>query len=238
MNNRTEILSNSYKPQLADVVYKSSNKNDYYLESHDINNAGQLLQGKPLLQETMQGIVDVFFDERKNMVKVGGLMPDNLLSFGFLPGGNYRMVWYRPAEIRLVHFASQLKLPSTKVWVPALLYSADNAGMDIFALKSNARPNEKTKLFRAPFYNVDDDGNVCLGNAKVKKPTDKTYSALMKYWEDLFWLSEFTHVNGDTAVKTNINKVWKRLLNSRTKLKWSDIDELIPSTESIKNLLK
>src|SRR5690349_15115267 len=117
-NQRTSVLMSEYRPQLAVVVYQSgTERDDYYLESHTIT-----AEGKPLLQETLQEMVDVFFDERKNTVNVRGLIPDNLLSFDLLPGGHYKMVWYRPAEIRVMHFAKQLQLPTAKTWVPAMVY--------------------------------------------------------------------------------------------------------------------
>lgn len=237
-NDRTELLGKSYKPELALMVYQSGK--DFYLESHRINEVGQIMEGKPLLQETIQEMVEVFFDEKKNSLNVKGLIPNNLLSFNPLPGGNYRMIWYRPAEIRVMHFASQLKLSTGKVWVPAMVYVVNRRELDVYALKSNTRPVESTKLCRAPFHNVSDDGSVCLGSAQVKKPIDQTYLSLIKYWEDLFWLSEFTHMNGsDQVVKTNLNNVWKKLLTSKTKLKWSDINELVQyKTTMLKTILK
>lgn len=235
MNSRTNTLMSTYKPELSITVYK--NERDYYLESHTINDKGQVMEGKPLLQETLQGIVDVFFDERKNTARITGMIPENLLSFTYMPGGNYQMVWYRPAEIRVLHFSSGLRIGTDKAWVPAMVYVAQARTLSVYALKANTRPKETTKLCYAPFFNVGDGGSVCLGNANIKKPKDKTYQNLMQYWEDLFWLSEFTHVNGEDAVKTDINKVWKKLLASKTKLKWSDIDELIPTKETLKNIL-
>jgi PRTRC genetic system protein B len=238
-NSRTTLLLSTYKPQLALMVYKADIE-EYYLESHNVNEQGQIMEGKPLLQETLQSIVDVFFDERKNMVNVKGLLPSNLLFFDVLPGGNYKMIWHRPAEIRVMHFAQQLKLPTNKTWVPAMIYKVDRRQLSVYALRSNNRPTEKTKMFRAPFHNVGEQGSVCLGNAKVKKPAVNTYTALQQYWEDLFWLSEFTHFNGsDKPVKTDLNKVWKRLLVSKTKLKWSDLDELVPCENmTLKTILK
>ena len=237
MNERTTSLSAQYKPAMAITVYKGGDRK-FYLESHTINEAGQVMEGKPLLQETIQEMVDVFFDERKNTVAIGGLIPDNLLSFNHMPGGNYMMAWYRPAEIRVMHFAPQLKLPTTKTWVPGTIYMVDRKSLSVFSFKGAGRPKESTKIFKAPYYNVG-DGAVCLGNATVKKPTDKTYTSLMKYWEDLFWLSEFTHLNGDNKTKSDMGEVWKRLLTSKTKLKWSDIDELLPDgKKTLKSLLK
>ncbi len=243
MNNRTEILMSTYKPMLAIVAYASNTNgmsSEYYLESHTINESGALLEGKPLLQETIQEMVDVFFDERKNMAQIKGIIPDNLLSYEPLPGGNSRMVWYRPAEIRVVHFSAQLKISTGKVWVPAMLYVTEKNSLDVWALKSNTRPNAGTKLFKAPFFNVSDRGDVCLGSAQVAKPKDKTYENLMKYWEDLFWLSEFTHLNDSNKTKRDLTEVWKELVASKTKLKWSDLNELMPASNklTLKSIIK
>lgn len=237
-NARTEKLLMDYNPQLAIVVYKSNQSNDnFYLESHQINENGALLEGKPLLQETIQQMVDLFFDERKNTATIKGMIPENLLSFDLLPGGNYKMIWYRPAEIRVIHFANSLKLNTEKVWVPATLYVSNKNSLDVYALKANTRPKETTLLFRAPYHNVGDDGDVCLGSANVAKPKVLTYANLIKYWEDLFWLSEFTHANGMDHVKTDLHKVWTKLINSKTKLKWSDLNELVQLKKTLKSVL-
>jgi len=244
MNERTELLTTNYKPVLALQVYRTENKvsgfGEYYIESHDINDQGQVMQGKPLLQETLQGIVDVFFDERKNTAKITGMLPENLLSFTYMPGGNYRMVWYRPAEIRVIHFAASLRIGTAKAWVPAMVYVAESRTLSVFALKANTRPKETTKLCYAPFFNVNDSGSVCLGNANVKKPKDKTYQNLMQYWEDLFWLSEFTHVNGgDSKTTTKLKPLWTKIIKSKCKLKWNEINELkLYKDATLKKLLK
>lgn len=237
--NRTELLMKSYSPEVAIVVYKDRHADDFYLESHTFNSAGGLMEGKPLKQETIAGMVDVFFDERKNMLRVSGLMPDNLLSFEHLPGGQYKMIWHRPAEIRVMHFAKQLKLQTAKTWVPPVVYVSNRGDLYVYSKKISGRPDIKTALFRAPFHNVADDGKVCLGSAKVKKPGVTTYESLMKYWEDLFWLSEFTHLNGaSNPTKTDLQKVYQRLLKSKTKLKWSDINELKQTGKTLKSFYR
>jgi PRTRC genetic system protein B len=238
--NRTELLLNSFKPEVAIVVYKSTmGQDEFYLESHSFNDEGKILEGKPLREETINGMVDVFFDERKNKIKVTGFIPDNVISFDTLPGGQYHLVWHRPAEIRVMHFASQLKLSVGKTWIPATVYVVNRGHLFIYAMKKNSRPELKTALFRAPFHNVSDDGAVCLGSAKVKKPSVNSYENLMKYWEDLFWLSEFTHLNGaKNPTKSELGKVYQKLLKSKTKLKWSDLDELKPAGLSLKQIFK
>ncbi|MFL5810053.1 MAG: hypothetical protein ACJ749_11070 [Flavisolibacter sp.] len=237
--NRTELLLSQFKPEVAIVVYKSTTEEQYYLESHEFNSTGGLMEGKPLKEETISGMVDVFFDEKRNKIKVNGYIPENVISFETLPGGQYHFVWYRPAEIRVMHFAPHLKIPTGKTWVPATLYIVSRGDLIVYALKKNSRPDLKTPLFRAPFHNVSDSGHVCLGSAKVKRPTTNTYESLMKYWEDLFWLSEFTHLNGaKNPAKSDLGKVYQRLMKSKTKLKWSDIDELKTAGRSLKNIFK
>ena len=242
-NQRTAQLIKKYNPTIAIVVYEAEGKesysDDYYLESHRIED-GKIMEGKPLLQETLNGIVDVFFDDRKNRTNISGFIPENLLSFETLLGGKYEMTWYRPEETRHIYFKEDLHLPSGKTWVPALIYKVNGNSLDVFALKSNERPNEHTKLYVPPFHNVDNNGSVCLGSAKVKKPTENTYLNIMKYWEDMFWNSEFTHLAGrENPTKSNLNTLWKRLVQSNTKLKWSNlIDELKPlKTRTVKDLL-
>jgi PRTRC genetic system protein B len=237
MNTLTNKVIGEYKATVAVVVY--SHESNYYLESHDINDTGELQAGKPLLQDTLIDMVDVFFDERKNTHDIKGLIPDNMLSYYPLPGGNYKLIWYKPAEIRMMHHAAALKLPSAKTWVPAMIYEVEKNDLNVYALNSNVRPKETSKLYKAPYFNVDDDGDVCLGNANVKKPTIKTFQNIMQYWEDLFWLSSFSHVNGFQKVKSkNLATVWKQLLNSKTKTKWSDVNELLQyKNKTLKSLL-
>lgn len=214
---------------------------EYYLESHQIDEAGRVLAGKPLLQSTIQGIVDVFFDENQNHSRITGYIPENILHYTPLPGGQYELMWYRTEEIRVLHFAAALKLTTGKAWVPPMLYRASRGGMDVYALKNNDRPVPgKTALFRAPFHNVSDLGDVCLGSARVKQPKTKTFESITRYWEDLFWLSEFTHLNGaKNPTKSPLGSVWKKLVAKNPKTKWSDIDELVPQKDiTIAKLIK
>ena len=237
MNSRTEILTQTYKPEMAITVYKSG-LSQYYLESHQISEDGRIMAGRPLLQDTIQAMVDVMFDERKNTQAIGGIIPDNLLSYQLLPGGKYKVVWFRPAEVRVVHFSEALRIPTGKAKVPAMIYCTDGRSMDVYAMKQDARPKENSLLYNAPFFNVNDQGDVCLGSAKVKKPTDKTYSAMMKYWEDLFWLSEFTHVNGnDKKTTTPLADLWRGIMKKKGKINWTSAGELKPFGKKTLKLL-
>lgn len=244
MNQRTEVLSKSYAPVLSIVVYKSDGKmgfmdSQYYLEAHQVSDAGQLLEGKPLEQETIQGVIDTFYSEQKDRSLLQGVIPDNLLLYKPLPGGDYSIVWHRPAEIRFFHFAKELKIDSGKMWAPNLIYHVTGDELSVYAYKKEGRPDDKIKLYRAPFHNIYETGKVCLGNASVRKPADKSFASIMKYWEDLFWLSKFSHLNGaSNPTKTDLKKVYLQLLKSKTRKKWSDLEELKESKKMFKTILQ
>lgn len=238
MNTLTDNITCEYKPKLAITVYAAPGDTDFYLESHDINEKGQVLAGRPLEQEHLQGIVDVFFDERKNMSRITGMIPENMLAFDLRPGGNYKMIWWRPAEKRVLHHAVSLKIPTGKAWVPAMVYEVDWNELYVYALDKDERPKFPSKLFQAPYFNVNDNGSVCLGNARVKKPVNPSYADIMKYWEDLFWLSEFSHVNGEEKIKSgDLAAFWRKILKSNGRKKWADIDALIATKRTLKNLI-
>lgn len=238
MNELTDKLLKTFKPRLAIIAYTSAMNEwqDCYLESHEMNEKGQVLEGKPLKQETLQAMVDVFFDERKNRVEIGGMIPENLLHFKVMPGGHYEMIWYRPAEKRQIYFAPALCIPSGKAWVPPLIYHVEDKRLSVFAFKNESRPDENEKLFKAPFHNTWHQGDVCLGNAKVKKPAKNTYANLIKFWEDMFWLSEFTHLaDASNPTVSNLNTLWKKLAGKN--IKW-DMKELKPiDKKTLKDIL-
>jgi len=197
-----------------------------YLESHVINSDGALLEGKPLKQDTLDALVDVFFDERKERVNFSGIYPESLLSFSEMYGGTYNMLWYSPAQIRPIFFNKGLHITSGKAWVPNVLFRVKQDTLYVFALADGTRPTNETALFHAPFHNVDERGAVCLGSAKAQKPKDKTFASLIKYWEDLFWLSEFSHLAGKfNPIKGNLNVTWNKLIADNS-LTWETIDEL------------
>ena len=224
MNGRTENILGKFKPSMAIIVYK--NEHDYYLESHAIDDAGKLLEGIPLMQETISGMVDIFMNDRMDSSIVTGLLPENVLHFSALPGGNYKMIWYRPAEKRHLYFVEGLHIPSGTSWVPPMLYMVEGNELSVYALHDNTRPKHTTVLYHAPYHNVSSAG-VCLGSAKAKKPKERTYENLCKYWEDMFWLSKFTHLSGENPTKTNVNMLWIKCIQDNN-ITWADLDELIP----------
>ena len=237
MNERTNALLKTFAPQLAIIAYTSGDDwHDAYLESHAIDAQGRILEGKPLKQETIEAMIDVFYNDRQQRAEISGIIPENLISLKHLPGGKMEMIWYNLPRKRHLYFSEQLHISSGEAWVPAIIYHTDGNGLDVYAWLSEgtSRPDEETQLFRAPFFNVNNSGDVCHGNAKIKRP-QRTYQAHLQYWEDIFWLTEFTHINGDNPTKNNLALTWKNLIGTETR--WDELDELLPSKRQLKGIL-
>lgn len=234
---KLERLRNELKPEQAIIVYMSEGGSDYYLETHPINDKGQLLEGKPLEESTIISIVEAFNKNFKVESTIKGIMPANLLSYSALPGGKYSMVWYRQSEYRNIYFAEQLHIQSGRANVPAMIYKVENGSLNVFAFLGGD-VSEETKLYRAPFHNVSTDGTVCLGSGKVKKPTVKTYESVMKYWEDMFWLTEFSHLNAkDSPIASNLNIMWENMVQNNH-LTWNEVNQYKPSRfDTLKKIL-
>ena len=67
---------------------------------------------------------------------------------------------------------------------PPLVWKVIHGGLSIRALAKNKRPNAKTKLAVAPFWNLSDDGSVCLGSMRCPESTSV---ASIEGWEKGFY---------------------------------------------------
>jgi PRTRC genetic system protein B len=69
--------------------------------------------------------------------------------------------------------------------------------LDIRALAENKRPTPDTPMYVAPYWNVSDNGSVCLGS--TKSPREASVKSLPR-WEASFFESEFTHANAHSGL--------------------------------------
>ncbi|CAG9195735.1 PRTRC system protein B [Paraburkholderia tropica] len=124
------------------------------------------------------------------------------------------LVWWVPACTRRVWFqhAGELGNASGDCQHPPLVFAATRGNWSVFALRDNARPDAQTALYRAPYFNVWEDGRICVGN--VVTP-DTLNSDSIKPYEDAFFRSRFTHANADKLIKGRGGAVrlWKQLLD-------------------------
>ncbi len=124
------------------------------------------------------------------------------LSLEFLPAHvlartQESIVWWAPAAVRSMFYAEEkgrevALLSGKRFPQPVLVFRARSGSLDVRAVACHSRPEADTPLFCAPYWNVNDQGGVCLGSARV--PREVTIASLTR-WEEAFFQSEFTHPN-------------------------------------------
>jgi PRTRC genetic system protein B len=108
-----------------------------------------------------------------------------------------------------------VQLSGKKFPQPTLIFRVQGGSMDVRAVAINERPTSDTLLYRAPYWNVNDSGDVCLGSTKV--PREATIDSLSR-WEKAFFESEFTHPNASsklTAHPGGFIGLWKSLIGKK-----------------------
>ena len=75
---------------------------------------------------------------------------------------------------------------------PPLVWRVADGQLKIRALTENKRPEAKTKLAVAPYWNLSDSGTVCTGS--TRRPERASVAAISD-WERGFYESAFTHAN-------------------------------------------
>ena len=85
----------------------------------------------------------------------------------------------------------------------------------VFALATDRRPTEKTALYHAPFFNVYEGGNVCMGTVDVNIKNSASIEEFTTAWEDYFFNSYFSHLMEDhNPIKGNCISLWKKLIQT------------------------
>lgn len=228
MNNITKNLFEELEPKMAVIIYKS--EDIYYLERRDINPDGKMGVGVPLTEDCLTDIVKGLSATEKDIVH--GPIPPYLL-YADCRTGVKKYVWYRKEEKRNLYFSEQLGINNGEMYVPGLVYCACGNTLSLYAYKG--RLTEKSKLFRAPFFNVS-DSSVCLGSAKVEKPDELTYENIIRYWEQMLWQSEFVHLLGSNPIKGNLSIITKHCIEAGCRF---PKEELLPAkNQTLGGLLK
>lgn len=140
---------------------------------------------------------------------LGGEFGSQFLPAHVLCLGIGRLAWWTPASRHRIWFQPHDDDPQFKalkavngrfVHHPPLLFLASQRGIKVFALPRNERPAPETRVYRAPYYNLGNDGYLCEGSARL--PESPTPANLTGY-EQGFFRSAFTHsnVHGEKLVR-------------------------------------
>ncbi len=236
MKDLTETINEGYSPFKALLFYKSRT-DDFYVESYDMDSGGRAINAHPLNLAECQKLADGLDnseDLKKNYLKEGGLFPDNLLYLNSEKSG--LVLWHSRAKKVNLFFKADLGIADGIAEIPPMLWLASRDTLQVWALKSDERPTQKSVLYHAPFFNVYDSGAVCMGNVKKQIPNDCSLCEFINLWEKFFFNSTFSHTLMNGAVKhTDIIALWKR----QTELGLPyPLETLVKSKKTFKDLLR
>lgn len=145
--------------------------------------------------------------------------PVEILPASVLACRQDRLCWWTPSSTRTMFYHSKNRpemeeLSGKRYIQPALVFLLSRGSLSIRALADDERPTADTPLFRAPYWNVSDNGAVCLGSTKVPR---SARVADIDRWAASFLESEFTHPNGAQRLTTHPGgfiAMWRELENA------------------------
>ena len=205
-----------YHPQSALVFYRTEGKKtDTYVEFFDMDTEGTPVNAHPLtmteasrLAETLKNATS----EQQAYLHTRGIISSQTLHFDPQKG---TAVWFTKAGKRQLYFTESLGIPDGTANVPAMLWAAGKTSLSVFALGSNRRPTEKTKLYNAPFFNIYAQGNVCMGTVDVQIKKAASLNEFTTAWENYFFNSRFSHLLEEhNPVNGNCVSLWTNLINT------------------------
>ncbi|UIR57807.1 prokaryotic E2 ligase family D protein [Sphingobacterium sp. SRCM116780] len=235
MKDITNSFGTYFHPVSALVFYQSENyTRESYVEHYDIDKSGNPINAHPLtVREAKKLAESLHIDQKKNnLLHSDGLLDSNILSFDAKIG---KIIWFTKAQFRQLHFGQGLGIASGMAHTPALLWIAHKESLNIHALSGNRRPTPNTQLYYAPFFNVYQNGNVCMGTVDIEVNETGSIKQLTTLWESYFFNSYFTHLMSEhNPVNGNCVLLWESLINSE---KPFPNEALIKNNRKLKDIL-
>lgn len=237
MENITHNFGELYHPVSALVFYQNTDRNkDMYVEHFDMDKDGNPINAHPLTireAKLLSKALHIETEKNKEFLKPQNILSENILHID--PSKEGSVIWYTKGQKVNLFFSETLGISTGMAHVPALLWFANKQNLVIFALSSDRRPTEKTMLYHAPFFNVYDSGNVCMGTVDVNIKNSASIEKFVEAWENYFFNSYFSHLmNGHNPVKGNCVNLWKDLINTDNRFP----KKLLKNTQkTLKNIL-
>lgn len=241
MNNTTDITNDFgtlYHPVSALVFYETKGVNtEVYVEHFDMDRNGNPVNAHPLTvreAKVLAKALNTDKEKSKAFLKSTGILPTHVLHIN--PSENGSVLWYTKAQEQELFFVESLEIPNGKANVPPMLWLANKENLFVFALASDRRPNEATQLYHAPYFNVYESGNVCMGTVDVNIKNSASVEEFIAAWESYFFNSYFSHlVNEHNPIKGNSVSLWKDLVQTGNAF---PKEVLKKNNRKLKNLLR
>jgi PRTRC genetic system protein B len=217
-----ELTNKKFYPTSAIIINETKGEfyKQHYLESRAIVKKGGrycFMAPVPLSEDVLKDVARSYIKDAGAEMGFAGLIPGHIL-YGANGIGFSIVIWYRPAMKRTLNFSASLGIKGeSTVYVPATLYLVHNKSLYVFSLMTDERPDTKTKLYNAPFFNIYDGGNVCLGTAPIGQHKRKTYEEESQRFERGFYMAEQNGGNVEGRCKTPLAKLWSQLIKRKVK---------------------
>lgn len=236
MKNISRLLDDIYVPQKAIVVYSTLQKYDgkIYVEAYDMDPGGRPMNAHPLSIEESIHLSHALStgDDTPAFPASKGLLLPKVLYIN--PRRDGFAIWHTPAQTVNMLFKEELGIPSGKVPVPPLIWKASLTHLYVYAMGEEKKPSAKTTLYHAPFFNIHENGEVCMGTVDVSIDKSCSLEDFIRQWEHYFWNSRFSHLINGSPVTGDINQLWKQLT---TESKTFPYNRLISINRKIKDII-
>ncbi|WHF51909.1 PRTRC system protein B [Chryseobacterium gotjawalense] len=213
----TNNFGTLYHPKSALVFYQTESPNsETYVEYFDMDKCGSPVNAHPLTVREAQRLsktLNIQNKKDKDFLKPKGIISSNILFIDSFENG--KVIWFTKEQERDLFFVKNLNIPNGKANVPPLLWIANKQNLKIFALECDERPDENTPLFHAPFFNVYENGNVCMGTVNVKIKNSASLEEFTESWEHYFFNSYFSHLLHQNPIKGNCVNRWKKQIETK-----------------------
>jgi PRTRC genetic system protein B len=211
-----KAIDKLYIPTSALIFYRAEGtKGGSYVEHYDMDGNGNPINAHPLtVREAGQLAKSLTLakEEKEPCLRPDGIIARNIL---YLDAVNAKAVWHTRAMQREMCFTEKLGIDKGIANVPPLLWMATRQSLYVYALRSNRRPVKGTKLYNAPFFNVFEKGNVCLGTVDVQISRSASLEVFTQKWESYFFNSYFSHLVGDyNPIRGNCVSLWNSLIGT------------------------
>lgn len=238
MKNISCLLDDIYVPRKAIVVYSTLQKyaGKIYVEAYDMDNRGKPINAHPLSVEESLHLSHALSvgDETPAFPASKGLLPAGILYIN--PRRDGFAVWYTPARMVNILFAETLGIPSGKVPVPPLIWKATLNRLYVYAVGEEKKVAMKTALCHAPFFNIHENGEVCMGTVDIAIEKSCSLEDFIRQWEQYFWDSRFSHlINNSSPVTGDITQLWQQLVKQG---KTFPYHRLIHNGRSLKDIIQ
>ena len=176
-----------YTLKQAILIYQNDQK-ACAASIHDVDTAGgSILPGQPVTMAALEALLEAL-----GRGVGGGFIAPEIISAGldtiiwWCPAA-YRRIWFKPNHDtdeakRLRKFSGQ------HIWYPPLLFKAQPNRLSAFALAANERPKASTRIYKAPFWNLN-EGGMCNGDITMPAVATENISG----FQSAFFDSAFTH---------------------------------------------